>query len=269
MSQSTKTEVQIGSTESDPSIWIEVTEGGPYRVHGAPPLHIQTIEPNAQGHSWTYRQGRAFEVKDGTTLCRCGQSKNKPYCDGSHVHANVDLTERAPFEPMLDNATETDGPQYALTDNEMYCAYGRFCDNGDQIWNEVTEPGERHAELALYMAHHCPSGRLLVWDRSTRKPIETAEPATLSLIEDAALGISGPLMLRGGIRVQSANGESYEVRNPSDPVPLRRLVQQALLRRQPRLDQVQGRAGGMTSRAPRRRTVHRRGAAVWVRIIIN
>lgn len=213
MSQATKSDVQIGSTESDPSIWIEVTDGGPYRVHGTPTLHIQIIEPNSAGNSWSYRQGRAFAVKDGSILCRCGYSKNKPYCDGSHLRAGVDLTEQAPFEPMLDKATRMDGPQYSLTDNEMYCAYGRFCDNGDRFWNEVMEPGQRHAELAVYMAHHCPSGRLLVWDRSTGAPVETAEPASLSLIEDPALGVSGPLMLRGGIRVQSASGESYEVRN--------------------------------------------------------
>jgi len=213
MSQTVKAEIQIGSTESDPSISVEVIENGPYRVHGAPPMHVQTIVPNAHGHSWTYQQGQDYPVKDGTLLCRCGHSRNKPYCDGSHLRVDVDLTEKAPFEPMLDKAERMDGPQYSLTDNELYCAYGRFCDNGDRFWNEVMEGGEAHAELAVYMAHHCPSGRLLVWDRATGAPVETPEPASLSLLEDPALGVSGPLMLRGGIRVQSASGESYEVRN--------------------------------------------------------
>ena len=29
--------------------------------------------------------GREYEVRNRVTLCRCGQSSNKPFCDGSHV----------------------------------------------------------------------------------------------------------------------------------------------------------------------------------------
>lgn len=29
-------------------------------------------------------EGNAFETKKVYSLCRCGKSTNKPYCDGSH-----------------------------------------------------------------------------------------------------------------------------------------------------------------------------------------
>ena len=31
------------------------------------------------------RDGFAYEVRNRVTLCRCGASKNKPFCDGSHA----------------------------------------------------------------------------------------------------------------------------------------------------------------------------------------
>ena len=102
----------------------------------------------------------------------------------ARVKAGVDLTETASFAPLLAGAQEIDGPTISLTDNEAYCAFARFCDNGHRIWNEVQMPGEQHVKLATYMAHHCPSGRLIVWDNATRQPIETPQPAALSLLED-------------------------------------------------------------------------------------
>ena len=32
--------------------------------------------------------GKPLEVRNRMTLCRCGESKNKPFCDGSHAKVN-------------------------------------------------------------------------------------------------------------------------------------------------------------------------------------
>ena len=32
-------------------------------------------------------QGNVIETKENFSLCRCGQSKEKPFCDGSHREA--------------------------------------------------------------------------------------------------------------------------------------------------------------------------------------
>lgn len=50
---------------------ISVTRNGPYWVTGGLPV--------------TMSNGQTLEVRNRVTLCRCGQSKNKPLCDGTHV----------------------------------------------------------------------------------------------------------------------------------------------------------------------------------------
>jgi hypothetical protein len=60
---------------------------------------------------------------------------------------------------------------------------------------------------------NCPAGRLVAWDKETKKPIEPELPVSIGLIEDPAQECSGPIWLRGGIPVVSADGFEYEVRN--------------------------------------------------------
>lgn len=205
--------IQPGTTQSDPALVITVTEGGPYVVTGAPPLHVQTIVPNEAGESWDYRDGKAFELKDGDALCRCGHSKHKPFCDGSHETSGEDLAEKASHGPMFAISEEFDGPDLELKDARPLCAVARFCHNGKTIWKEIKEAGQEHADLSVLMAHRCPSGRLVVLDQGEDTPIESPLQPSLSLLQDPQKGVSGPLVARGGIRVEGASGESYEVRN--------------------------------------------------------
>jgi len=213
MTNSTKYIIQTGSTAAPEAIYIEVTPAGPYKVHGSPKLLQVFIEQNASGNSGHYAAGKSFESKEEMHLCRCGRSKNAPFCDGSHAKSQVDLEEKASFAPLLEGSQEIDGPTQILTDNERYCAYSRFCDNGKRVWNEVQMAGESHEKLTEFMVHSCSGGRLLVIDRETLLPIEHAEDAGIYAIEDPAMQCSGPLMVRGGVRVQSATGASYEIRN--------------------------------------------------------
>ncbi len=52
---------------------IGVVRDGPYWVRGGIPV--------------TSADGETYEVRNRVTLCRCGHSETKPFCDGSHVHA--------------------------------------------------------------------------------------------------------------------------------------------------------------------------------------
>lgn len=57
---------------ADPIV-IRCRENGPYVIQGL----IKVVDH--AGNEFTIPPG-----KDTVALCRCGQSKNRPFCDGSH-----------------------------------------------------------------------------------------------------------------------------------------------------------------------------------------
>jgi CDGSH-type Zn-finger protein len=70
-------------------VTIRVRDNGPLLVEGA----ITVIDA----------AGNAFPIsadKPAIALCRCGQSKNKPFCDGSHRTCSFLAAERAPASSL-------------------------------------------------------------------------------------------------------------------------------------------------------------------------
>ena len=62
---------------------ITPTDNGPYLVEG--PVSVVDAD------------GTAFAVSEETTilLCRCGASRTKPFCDGTHETLNFEAVQRA------------------------------------------------------------------------------------------------------------------------------------------------------------------------------
>jgi CDGSH-type Zn-finger protein len=193
---------------------IIVTKDGPYIVSGGVPLTLQVIEPNKEGLSWDWREGKRFETGPEYRLCRCGHSMNKPFCDGSHARVHFEGRESASRQPFARQSETFDGPALVLSDVEKLCAFARFCDPGGKIWGLIErtdDPATR--KLAIREAIRCPSGRLVLHDKKDGSVIEPELPPSIGVVEDPALGCSGPLWVRGGIRIESEDGRAYERRN--------------------------------------------------------
>jgi CDGSH-type Zn-finger protein len=181
---------------------IEVTKDGPYLVSGGVPLGEQWIVTNDEGESLEYREGKTFQTSQQYALCRCGQSGNKPFCDGTHKKVSFDGAETASRAPYSDRAQTIEGPTVLLTDVENLCAFARFCDPKGQVWNLVQQADTPETrKLVEHEAGHCPSGRLVVWDRATGEAIEPKFEPSLGLIEDTAKKVRGPIWVRGVFRL--------------------------------------------------------------------
>lgn len=202
------------SVAQDDSAKITVSKNGPYIVTGRVPLTISEICNDDEGYSRIWREVKRYPVQEKYSLCRCGHSKNKPFCDGTHVKIHFDGTEVGDHEPF-DNAAEViRGPALTLADNKHLCAHARFCMRAGGIWNLVEQSNNQEArDTAIEEACNCPSGRLVIKDNESEKAIEPEFEKSIVVIEYPPRGKHGPLWVRGGIPIESADGKPYEIRN--------------------------------------------------------
>jgi CDGSH-type Zn-finger protein len=201
-----------GSKKNTPK--ITVSKNGPYLVSGGVPILKQIITVDSEGTPVEWREGTKYSTKESCALCRCGESKNKPFCDGTHVKVGFDGAEKASSESYLDKPNEIDGPTLKLTDVKELCASARFCHRAGGIWHLVPKSDNPQAsQIACEEAHDCPSGRLLIKNKKTQQVIEPKFEPSIGLVEDPAIGVSGPLWVRGCIPVESTTGKTYKIRN--------------------------------------------------------
>ncbi len=193
---------------------ITVTENGPYIVAGDVPLVRVEILVNEAGESIAWREAEHLEPGPRYRLCRCGRSHTKPTCDGSHAASDFDGTEVAANQPFYEIAGCVEGPGLKLHDARELCAEARFCDRAGGLWNLVASCDDADVRaLVEEEAALCPSGRYVVCDAETGEPHEPDFEPSIALVDDPAMGVSGPLWVRGGVPVIAEDGASYEVRN--------------------------------------------------------
>ena len=193
---------------------VVISKNGPYLVTGHVPLAEQTIGTDREGGSETWIEGKAFPTKERYALCRCGQSKTKPFCDDTHTKIGFDGTETADRRLYREQVNVTDGPTMQLSDAESLCAFARFCDPNGQVWSQVAQTDDPVTRATfIRQVGNCPAGRLVAWDKATGNAVEPRLPVSIGVIEDPAQQCSGPLWLRGGIPVLGADGFEYEIRN--------------------------------------------------------
>jgi len=193
---------------------VTVTKDGPFLVTGGVPLMVMEICNDDEGYCRHWRVAKRFPVQEQYALCRCGHSGNKPFCDGTHAKIGFDGTETAGNEPYLRHPRISRGPDLELLDYENLCVHARFCMRAGTIWNLVEHPDNSGSkDTAIEEGCNCPSGRLVLKDRTTKKTIEPHLEKSVVIIEYPPRGEHGPLWVRGGIPIVSADGKPYKVRN--------------------------------------------------------
>jgi len=191
---------------------IKIEKDGPYVVTGGVPITEQIIVPRGRGY--VLRKGRTLPQAETYRLCRCGRSKNHPFCDDAHEGCGFDGTETASKKPYDERIySKLEGPDLDLLDDRR-CAFLRFCHrNSGNVWTLTRGSDDPECrEEAILAAYECPAGRLTAADKEGNPYDEPHEPS-IAILQDPERGVSGPIYVKGGIPIESADGSVYPAQN--------------------------------------------------------
>jgi CDGSH-type Zn-finger protein len=203
---------------SDNSKKIVVCEDGPYIVQGGLPLVHKTQIVSEFGEPLTWKKDHNYQ-SDGKEycLCRCGQSSEKPYCDGTHRAVGFDGTERADTAPTAERQEMLKGKHIVVKRDCTLCTDSGFC--GNQFTDVTrmvfkTEDTQVRAQL-IAMIERCPSGALAYALEENGPDIEPDYPEQVAVTTEITSDgpIPGPLWVTGGVTVERADGKPFEIRN--------------------------------------------------------
>lgn len=153
--------------------------------------------------------GDACATVHGVALCRCGGSKNKPFCDGTHGRNGFRDRNEA---DAAQNARKTyAGKRITIFDNRALCAHAGFCtDELKSVFRQHDtpwiDPNGASVERIVSTIRKCPSGALsYAIDGVEAEPPRRAPMVTVT--------DNGPYAVTGGIElmdVEFGDGASVE-----------------------------------------------------------
>ena len=194
---------------ADRSSKITVEPNGPYLVEGGVSLVRKAPVISEFGEPLTWKKGEVLTTRGTYMLCRCGQSKTKPFCDGSHETAGFDGAEAASQNPVANRQKIYEGTKIVMKDDRSLCAHAGFC--GTRVtnaWKMTKETDDTHVLSQLIaMIERCPSGALSYSLEPNEENVEPDLPVEVSVTPD------GPLWVTGGIPVERSDGQLLETRN--------------------------------------------------------
>ena len=185
---------------------VTAIPNGPLLVSGSVPLYRRRSVQSEHGEPLAWETTEHVETRDRYALCRCGQSDNKPFCDGTHARVGFAADDRD-TGTYGERSNVLGGAGITVRDDRSICVHAGFCGTRvANVWGQVPETGESTVRAqVISMIEKCPSGAL-----TFRFDGDDVEPLVATAI---AVTDDGPLWVTGGIPVTLADGAALETRN--------------------------------------------------------
>ena len=165
-------------------VTVELQKDGPLKVSGL------TAFKNSRGE--------AIAARKTVFLCRCGDSRNRPFCDGTHVQTG--FTGARSDDRVPDKLERYEGRELTVLDNRGVCSHAGYCTAGlPAVWRSAAEPwidpdGADKAAV-VEIIRKCPSGALSYLEEGQLRT-DFHEAAEIQVSRD------GPYVVRGGVELK-------------------------------------------------------------------
>jgi CDGSH-type Zn-finger protein len=160
-------------------------------------------------------EGQPLSTLRGVALCRCGASKNKPFCDGTHGTIGFSSENKTQDNnPIIkDKRKNYVGKEITIHDNRKICSHAAECVNNlPSVFKFNTRPwinpDAADKQQIINTIKKCPSGAL----GYSIDDIEYKDQERMSMV---TVSKDGPYIITGGIdligdNIQFAEGFSKE-----------------------------------------------------------
>ena len=164
---------------------IEFSKNGPYVVNG--PCRLRDS------------RGADAPLRSRFSLCRCGNSSNKPFCDGTHSKIGFDGSRIETGTSAPPDAYR--GKRVTIHDDRAICAHSGVCtDNLAAVFRLGKEPWidaeAADAEQIIAIVQRCPSGALSY-------TIDGPPPAAAPRERAVVASKNGPYYFSGGVELRT------------------------------------------------------------------
>jgi CDGSH-type Zn-finger protein len=155
--------------------------------------------------------GSACHTVRGVALCRCGGSKSKPFCDGTH--GTIGFSDRNTADRERDHRAVYAGKRVTIFDNRSICSHAGHCTEGlKRVFRMNAEPwidpdGAAVDEI-IATIRKCPSGALSY----AVEGVEATPPARAPMVtvtNDGPYAVTGGIELMGVPFGEGASKEHY------------------------------------------------------------
>ncbi|MDW0141984.1 MAG: CDGSH iron-sulfur domain-containing protein [Nitrososphaeraceae archaeon] len=187
---------------------------GPYYL-------INDMQPKVVYNLQNFK-GEPLSTTVGIALCRCGASKNKPFCDGTHnvigfssANRTLDENDDTKKTAIKDQRRNYPGKEITVHDNRKICSHAAECVNnlssvfklGSRPW---INPDASKMNDIIDVVRRCPSGALSysIDGVEYRDPEEQRNPI-VTVLKNGPYHITGGIELIGE-NIQFGEGASKE-----------------------------------------------------------